>query len=56
MDNDYTPPNEMCERLQHVVDLCQSWIKLIRRVEGTSEEKDIMVQFNAVDFLDVLRE
>ena len=56
MDDDYTPPNEMCKTLQHIIDSCQHWMKIIKDAEGTSKEKYIMEEFDAVDIYRLLLE
>ena len=56
MDNDYTPPKEMCKTLQHIIDSCQHWLKVIKDAERTGEEKKIMEEFDAVDIYQILLE
>ena len=56
MDNNYTPPEEMCKTLQHIIHSCQQWIKVIRDAEGTGQERKIMEEFDAVDIYKILLE
>lgn len=54
MDNDYTPPNVKCKELQDIIGHCQHMIKVIKDAEGTSKEKRIMEEFDAVDIHQIL--
>ena len=42
MENDYTPPNEQCKRLQEVIEMCEKCIKEIKDKQGTSKERATM--------------
>ena len=42
MENNYTPPDEQCKRLQEVIEMCEKCIKEIRDKQGTSEESATM--------------
>ena len=52
----YTPPKKRIKELQNVIDTCQSWIKSIKDAEGTDQEKEIMLNFENVDFFEILAE
>ena len=51
MENDYTPPDEQCKRLQEVIGMCEKCIKEIKDKQGTSEERATMEMMD-----DALRE
>ena len=51
MENNYTPPDEQCKRLQEVIGMCEKCIKEIKDKQGTSEERATMEMMD-----DALRE
>ena len=55
MENNYTPPDEQCKRLQEVIEMCEKCIKEIRDKQGTREERKTMEMMDE-DLQKVIRE